>query len=155
MRPRSASACTSSHGPWQTAATVLPGGQELAHDPHRVLVDAQFVGIHHAARDDQRVVVGAIRVGDLHVGFRGAAQSFTSQPRMSSPSGGGDIDLRACVAQPVARNLELGLLEAVGGDDEDAGIGDVWHGISWDIRAENVVQQGRFRARRGPILNIR
>ena len=132
LRPRTTSASTSVHGPWQMTATGLPERHEVAHERDRAGVQAQLVGVARAARQHEAVVVvdrgvpdepvDAERVGRLDVAVHRLDLAVLERQQLGQ---------RAGLDQRLARLFELDLLDAVGGEDRDRASREfVGHGSS-------------------------
>ncbi|KAI1691004.1 tripartite tricarboxylate transporter family receptor domain-containing protein [Ditylenchus destructor] len=107
--------------PWAVAdrRDGLAGLDECTHEGDRLLVDAQRVGVHDAARQQQRVEVVGPGALERHVD-REAVGRIVMVPAAHAALGGRDDPRpRAGVVERLARLGHLDLLEAVGHEDGD------------------------------------
>ena len=120
VRPRTTSASTSVHGPWQIAPTGLACSKNARTKRDGVLVRAQEVGVRDAARQHEPVVVGRVGVGhglvDLErVGLvevvEGLDLAVLERDQLRRPAG---------LLDRLPRLGQLDLLDAlVGGEERD------------------------------------
>ena len=105
------------HGAWQMAATGLP---VLANSRTKLTADlsiAEFVRVHYAARENESVVVGGIRVGDQAVDLDCGAPVRLVPALDLALLDGEDFDLGAGSFEVLLWFDQLGLLESVGCED--------------------------------------
>ena len=139
LRPSTRSASINVHGPWQIAATGLPVVAEGANEIDRFLLEAQFVRIDHAARQNQRVEIAPPSPCPA------AGPPAPSGPVAAFPA----LDLRgvarahhgdggARLFQQALGLGQLGILEAVGGQHGDAPAFQVVDVVMGDAPSGNV-----------------
>ncbi len=92
---------------------------EGAHETGGLLIDPQLIGIGHAARQHQGVVVVGADVAKRAVDPDLVARSQVIESLDFAGLGGDDLDIRARRLQRFQRLGELDLLKAVGGHDGD------------------------------------
>ena len=110
----------------------LPGRQEALDHRESPGLEPELVRIDLATGQDQRIVGGRIDLLQIGidrdvlapVGLVPAADRAFALARLR----GRDGDRRAGLGQVGLRHGEFGLLEAVGGEDEDLGLADIGHG---------------------------
>src|SRR3954447_25421287 len=110
----------------------LAGVEKAPDDFNRLWFEAQLVGVDLTARQHQRVVVGDIHLLKILVDRNGLAPiglvPAVDLPALLTRLGGCDLDRCTSVRELLLRDEQLGLLEAVRGQDEDFGLLNVRHG---------------------------
>ena len=156
-RPRNKSASTSSHGPWQIAATGFPAAAKARISAIAAAFVRKRIGIAHSAGKQERVEILDLHVIDREVGAD-RPPGIVHHRRLDRRPSVGDARLTRAPRsdQNFARAEQLGFLETVGGEDEDVRVGDLRHGTSFlrrslmranDRRKERpAAPQQRFRA---------
>src|SRR4051794_32474127 len=110
----------------------LAGVEKAPDDLNRLRLKAQLVGVDLTARQHQRVVVGDVDHFEVLV-HRGGLAPIGLIPAVDLSAllarlGRSDLDRCTSVRELLLRDEQLGLLEAVRGQDEDFGLLDVRHG---------------------------
>ncbi len=100
-------------------ADRLAGAGEGAHEIGGVLDDPELVGIGHAARQHQGVIVAGLRFAQHPVDPDLLARGQVVEALDLALLGGDDLDLGAFLLERLQRLGELDLFEAVGGQDGD------------------------------------
>jgi hypothetical protein len=133
----------------------LAGIVERLDELERIRIDAQQIGIDLAAGQHDGVVIGGRGAGERLVDLHRPAPVLLVPALDLALFGRHDIHRRARRFQLVARNFEFRLLEAVGGENEDAlAVQLSWHAVSpflWS-RTENEPGRIAFRKNTGGVL---
>ncbi len=127
VRPRSRSASTSSHGPWQIAPIGFPCSAKSLISWIDSDVHSQMIGIAHAAGQDQRVEVVGMGLIDRQVRADRLARIVVDRRLDRIALGRREHDLGAALLENLARPEQLPFLEAVGRDDQDSRIRNQRH----------------------------
>jgi hypothetical protein len=117
-------------GPVADGPDRFPGVEELPHEVEGALVHPELVGVHRAARQQQRVVVVDGGVRDEAVDREGPrVLEVVVARRDLAVVDRQQLHLRAGILDRPARLFELHALDAVGGQDRDTTVTqDVAHG---------------------------
>ena len=107
------------HGPWQMAAMGLARFHEGPHEGDGLLVDAQRIGVDHAARQQQGVEVFGAGALQRHVDREAVGLVVVMPAAHAAVDGRDDLRLRAGGVQRLAGVGHLDLLEAVRHEDGD------------------------------------
>jgi hypothetical protein len=92
---------------------------EGAHEGHGLFIDAQCIGVHHAAGQQQRIEVLGVRCCKRHIDFEGVGRVVVIPAAHAAVHGRDDLRERAGDIQRLARLGHLDLLEAVRNEDGD------------------------------------
>jgi hypothetical protein len=121
VRPRTRSASTRIHGPWQMTAAGLPAFEHALHEADRRRDHPQEVAVRDVAWHHDRVVLGVAGIADRAVHGEGIALVEIVEGLDLAPLGRDQFGRAARAAHRVPRSGEFHLLHAlVRGQESDA-----------------------------------